>query len=240
MCELTRERLELLLAGDLDPEQTDIVARHLDEDCATCDALLEEHGLDEETLSLYLVAARQPEPHPASVERVWRNVQPRRRWTWGVGGLAFAGAAATLLLVLVPGRPDPYTGVKGEIELPRAGLGLHWTTNQTAELRYSLERDAHITIVHAREDVDPTVVASTRVLAASNATVPHDGGALAWSFAGEPGVHLFLLVVSDGPLPEESIPELVRDDWFDLPDGWRTGHIDNHDVGVAMARVVVR
>jgi hypothetical protein len=179
--------------------------------------------------------------------RLFGTSSVRPAWSWGLGGLVVAGAAATLLVVTVPRQlqQDPDPGIKGSAPLPAATLTLVPATgtrppSEIFELRYGLEREANVVLLHARRDHSPEIlfVGSLRAAAPGEGTVVTPGGMLAYDFAGEPGPHLFVLAVSETAADAHAIVRLVGPAWLEAPATTLAVKIGEVDVVMTMMRRV--
>lgn len=245
-CVLTSTRLERLLRGTLTDAEAGELAAHLATDCAECDGALDRAGLDEETL-LALLLARSERAQPNL--RVVEGAGPKTKAKLGTrlvrrlaGASVVAGLAAAALLIAVRQEaplPDGVpAGTKGEAPSPRALLELTRAAGSVATWRfaYVLDRDAFGALWHRRPDGGIEKLASPRLVAVTGgpgSMAAPGGGTLGYDFTGEPGSHLFCLLVADSPLEDEASRALVA---RASAEPWQEVHVGVVRAGVSCTR----
>jgi hypothetical protein len=268
-CPLTEARLSALLRGEVQAAELELLRQHLAGDCEECEAQLDRAGLDEEALLLCLQAAAQPAVGPADVARLATGpdreaatpsaarglakvlaFRPRLRrphTPWAGMGLGLAACAATLFLMLRPEAPTE-DGVKGEAPLPQLELLLlsgggplaaEVPETTIAELRTTLDRDAHVAVLAVRPGHAPMLVFNDRLAAGVNAAVPAAGGSLGYEYAGELGPHLFVALVADRPILAADAVDAAAKELAASRSGWHEVTLGGQRVGVRTVRVQV-
>ncbi|MCC7383753.1 MAG: hypothetical protein IT384_18070 [Deltaproteobacteria bacterium] len=261
-CLLEDMPLDRLLGGEASAEERGALARHLEEECASCERVLEAASLDEATLLLLLRAPAISAQEQADARALWPRVEQalaapagatvislaRRKWILAATALA-AGIAGFGVLSSWPPRPSDdgsigSTGLKGDappaqVELRLVGLGLGTgclPNGALTELRYDLDREAHLYVLHQDpEGRSEILYASGQALAPKKDGVfEAASGHLGYRFDDEPGDHRFVLAASDVRLePREATTVLATT----TAEGASAVVIDGRSVGLFAVRI---
>ena len=188
-----------------------------------------------------LLVASQESTTPIESDRIdvlWRRVNARwsthrishkatsRRWQMGLAGGFVAAAAAVLAVVSAPTMiSSPGPREKGALEVASGRLWLGRSPagaileDETVELRYSLDRDAYVTVVHGRPSAPLEILYRGWVAASEDGhgVFRVSGGTLGFRFDGDAGKHLFALITSDRRHDDGELLRAVDARWFDSP-----------------------
>jgi hypothetical protein len=185
-------------------------------------------------------------------------LSPARRAGWLVAVLVAAGLAGCEARELggavepaaPPAKPvePPPTAVLGLVPLAKAapvipeGPGeFALAEADTVEIRYGLGRSANALVLHWREGRAGNVVHEGKLGPAFSGlgTIARPGGNLGYAFAGEPGVHVFALVVSTMPVMSADALALFDKGWMKEPPAALVKWVRGVAVGVHVVRVTI-
>ena len=148
-CNLERVGIDAVITGEISPAIATDLAQHLAGECVACPSLMQAAGLDEETLLMLLIAAREQQPAADRIDGLWQKIAgelpasnvvslrpvrstPMRKRLWGRpqvwAAVPMLAAAAVLLMVVLPEGIGPpgdgggTIGLKGSAALPDAAL----------------------------------------------------------------------------------------------------------------------
>lgn len=257
-CLLEDTPLDRLLGGELSEEERGALARHLEEECTSCERVMEAASLDEATLLLLLRAPAISTQDQAAARALWPRVEQalaapagatvislaRRKWILAATALAAGIAGFGVLSSWPPSSDDASTGLKGDappaqVELRLVGLGLGTgclPNGALTELRYDLDREAHLYVLHQNPQGRSEILyASGEALAPKKDGVfEAASGHLGYRFDDEPGDHRFVLAASDIRLEPAQVTTVLA---TTTAEGASAAVIDGRSVGLFAVRI---